>query len=340
MQDQGDRPVRSARPTLLSSEPQSGPQHQRILSALEGAPVVVPATAARAGAAAEGVRRKPRTLLWSGLGLGALAAAGLFFMPADDEERAPHETVAAPSPARAGAVPALVAAVRPGAPAASKALPPAAALPTGAAAAGPAAPSAATAMPATTATPADAPAPAGKPGTQATAAASAAPESANPLAALAPTPVHAPASALPHHDQLTQALEKPSKQPRRAPPADAAAKPKPRSEEGRAGAKSSRHAAPSRAAPAKPTSSKAAPSKGSTTSRSVPKEQDSDVALLAALMSHMQARPKPATPAEQLKVCRQYNAAGEAQCRARLCQGAARKEPACRSAALAKSAAD
>jgi hypothetical protein len=60
------------------------------------------------------------------------------------------------------------------------------------------------------------------------------------------------------------------------------------------------------------------------------KEQDSDVVLLAALMSHMEPRRGKATPAEQLEACRRYNAAGEEQCRARVCETAGAKEPACK----------
>jgi hypothetical protein len=60
------------------------------------------------------------------------------------------------------------------------------------------------------------------------------------------------------------------------------------------------------------------------------REQDSDVVLLAALMSHMEPKRGKATPAEQLESCRRYNAAGEEQCRARVCAAAGRKEPACK----------
>jgi hypothetical protein len=59
-------------------------------------------------------------------------------------------------------------------------------------------------------------------------------------------------------------------------------------------------------------------------------EADSDVVLLAALVSHIEPKKGKATPAEQLEACRRYNAAGEAQCRARVCEKAGRKEAACR----------
>jgi hypothetical protein len=59
-------------------------------------------------------------------------------------------------------------------------------------------------------------------------------------------------------------------------------------------------------------------------------EADSDVVLLAALVSHIEPKKGKATPAEQLEACRRYNAAGEAQCRARVCASADRKEAGCR----------
>jgi hypothetical protein len=59
-------------------------------------------------------------------------------------------------------------------------------------------------------------------------------------------------------------------------------------------------------------------------------EADSDVVLLAALVSHIEPKTGKATPAEQLEACRRYNAAGEAQCRARVCATAGRKEAACK----------
>lgn len=59
-------------------------------------------------------------------------------------------------------------------------------------------------------------------------------------------------------------------------------------------------------------------------------EADSDVVLLAALVSHIEPKKGKATPAEQLEACRRYNAAGEAQCRARVCASAGRKEAACK----------
>jgi hypothetical protein len=66
------------------------------------------------------------------------------------------------------------------------------------------------------------------------------------------------------------------------------------------------------------------------------READSDVVLLAALMSHIDPAARKATPAEQLAACRRYNAAGEEQCRARVCETAGRKEAACRRAPVAR----
>ena len=60
------------------------------------------------------------------------------------------------------------------------------------------------------------------------------------------------------------------------------------------------------------------------------REQDSDVVLLAALIGHMEPKRGKATPAEQLDACRRYNAAGEEQCRARVCAAAGPKEAACK----------
>ena len=61
------------------------------------------------------------------------------------------------------------------------------------------------------------------------------------------------------------------------------------------------------------------------------READSDVVLLAALVSHIEPKKGKTTPAEQLEACRRYNAAGEAQCRARVCEKAGPKEAACKS---------
>lgn len=73
------------------------------------------------------------------------------------------------------------------------------------------------------------------------------------------------------------------------------------------------------------------------------KQPDNDVTLITALMAHLQTRPpvkKTSTPAEQLKTCKQYNAAGEEQCRARLCAAEAKKEPECKVAPGAKTASN
>ncbi|WP_413671522.1 hypothetical protein ACEN9H_18175 [Massilia cellulosiltytica] len=70
------------------------------------------------------------------------------------------------------------------------------------------------------------------------------------------------------------------------------------------------------------------------------REQDSDVVLLAALIGHMEPKRGKATPAEQLASCRRYNAAGEEQCRARVCAAAAPKEPACKRVHAARADAE
>jgi outer membrane biosynthesis protein TonB len=70
------------------------------------------------------------------------------------------------------------------------------------------------------------------------------------------------------------------------------------------------------------------------------REQDSDVVLLAALIGHMEPKRGKATPAEQLASCRRYNAAGEEQCRARVCAAASPKEPACKRVQAARADAE
>ncbi len=71
---------------------------------------------------------------------------------------------------------------------------------------------------------------------------------------------------------------------------------------------------------------------------------DSDVTLLAALMTHVQAAKtpskEPSTPAYQLKQCGRMNEAGAAQCRAHLCATTASKEPECKQPAAVKTAAE
>jgi hypothetical protein len=65
--------------------------------------------------------------------------------------------------------------------------------------------------------------------------------------------------------------------------------------------------------------------------------QDSDVGLLAALMRHMEPVNRKATPAQQLEACRRYNAAGEEQCRVRVCDAVGRREAACKRVPVAPS---
>lgn len=74
------------------------------------------------------------------------------------------------------------------------------------------------------------------------------------------------------------------------------------------------------------------------------KPQDSDVTLLAALMTHVQAAKgpskEPSTPAYQLKQCGRLNEAGASQCRAHLCATTASKEPECKQPVAVKTAAE
>lgn len=128
----------------------------------------------------------------------------------------------------------------------------------------------------------------------------------NPLADMAPVPaaVTPRTHAAKPHDTLTRALEKPASR------AHAAEAPR-KAEQARAEAKKAKEKAVKRRAQG---------------------EADSDVVLLAALMSHMQPPRRKATLADQLQICKQYNAVGEEQCRARVCSAADPKEAACKKA--------
>lgn len=258
LQDQGDRPARPGRPSLISSAPQAEPERQRILSSLDGKPAT-PNAAAPAG--------KPVALVWGGVAIGALAiAAGLYSLLGDTAgEPAPTLIAAAPVAATPVSTPPAPAPVS---------------VPV-------AAPVAAEPVPA--------------PSTAATLHDTADAAASNPLADMAPPPPKTSAKK----DHLTQALEKPSKDKAREHKVAENKKPV---------VKKPREKAPTQA---------------------VPKPADNDVTLLAALMAHMEPRGKKATPAEQLKICKQYNAAGEQQCRARLCATDARKEPECKPAKTA-----
>lgn len=124
------------------------------------------------------------------------------------------------------------------------------------------------------------------------------------------------------HDQLTQALERPSAKA----PVVAHAEHK-----------------PERKAEKVKLAQKSAAKEKAVAKAEARQPADNDVTLLAALMAHLQTRPpvkKTSTPAEQLKTCKQYNAAGEEQCRARLCAADAKKEPECKAAPIAKASSD
>ena len=142
---------------------------------------------------------------------------------------------------------------------------------------------------------------------------------ANPLADMAPTPTHAPApGSTSKHDRnhaavdpLMRALE--NKQARHSPASRKQRAPK--------------HAAIAQSKPAPKSARQRAQN-----------EPDSDVVLLAALMSHMDPRNRKATLEERLQTCKRYNAAGETECRARVCAGAERKEAACKGLQAARTA--
>lgn len=125
-----------------------------------------------------------------------------------------------------------------------------------------------------------------------------------------------PAVPKPPRDELAEALARPH----------AAAKPKPKL----AQAAESKKADKPQAKPVKLAQKAEPAAKVKAKAAAAP---DSDVALLAALMAHVQAgQPSkaPSTPAYQLKQCGLQNEAGAAQCRAHLCANAARKEPECK----------
>lgn len=309
MQQQGDRPGRGGRPSLLAPGEQAAPERQGILSSLDGN-LAKPPAPPRA--------RAPRTRrwLWGGAAaVGAVVVGGALFLLAEgdsegDAEHAPtvvaaapaatnppaHAPVAAPAPASApvSARADLEAALSGAAPASTPALP----------AAG-------------------APAPAGT-ATPAVPAAAAVPDTAvpagpipNPLADMAPPPTKAERRKAAHErEEARHAGDKRTAEKRAA--------------EKRADAKRAdeKRAAEKRAAD-KHAKDKHAKDKQKG------RVQDSDVVLLTALMNHMDPKARKATPAEQLETCKRYNTAGEEQCRIRVCKTAGSKEPACKKAPAA-----
>jgi hypothetical protein len=140
-----------------------------------------------------------------------------------------------------------------------------------------------------------------------------------------------PAKPASGHDELKQALERPSA---KAPaPALAHVDRKPEHKADKA----------DKAEKLKLAQKAAAKEKAVAKAKAEAKQPDNDVTLLAALMAHLQTRPpvkKTSSPADQLKTCKQYNAAGEEQCRARLCAADAKKEPECKVAPIAKASSD
>ncbi|AXA90910.1 hypothetical protein [Massilia sp. YMA4] len=136
------------------------------------------------------------------------------------------------------------------------------------------------------------------------------------------------AKAAERPDPLTQALERPSK----------------KDGEERASAKKAEAKEPARnEAKKKPPKEKPAREKPKAAPQPRQPAPDKDATVLAALMAHVQPNsqiPRKSTPAQQLKSCRQYNAAGEEQCRARLCSNTAKNEPECKARAKRKAATD
>ena len=131
------------------------------------------------------------------------------------------------------------------------------------------------------------------------------------------------AKAAPHPDALTQALEQPS--PKAAPPQPE----KPKQQKA------------ARAEPQKKPVKEKQKDKPKAAPQARP--QDKDAAVLAVLMANAQPNgpvPRKSTPAQQLKSCHQYNAAGAEQCRARLCSNTAKNEPECKARNKRKAASD
>ncbi|TWI69204.1 hypothetical protein IP91_00270 [Pseudoduganella lurida] len=294
MQEQGDRPARPGRPSLISSAPDTETGPQGILSSLDGksgAKVARPAAAP--------AREKSRPLVWGVLGLGIVAVvAGMIALGTDDGPRETAPMLAAAAPPAAMPAPAS--------PAASSA-------------AGASAASASAIAP--------------EPEPSAAAVLQDAPEvaAATPPAPAEAAPFKSITGAAGNKDPLSQALERPAKDTvaKSAHHAD-----KPRADDKKGGEKkvNEKKVSETRLAQAR------TPQKPAV--KAEPKPADNDVVLLAALMAHMQPRNRKATPAEQLKICRQYNAAGEEQCRARLCEGDARKEPECKARRIMKESSD
>ena len=155
-----------------------------------------------------------------------------------------------------------------------------------------------------------------------------------PVALPAPAPAPAPAAAVLHEEPAAPV------EPMTNPLADMAAPAEPahrkeraaKAEKSAKAAKAENREAHAKAAHAKAQerAREAAKDKKPKAKPGAMREQDSDVVLLAALIGHMEPKRGKATPAEQLEACRRYNAAGEEQCRARVCAAAGPKESACK----------
>jgi hypothetical protein len=157
------------------------------------------------------------------------------------------------------------------------------------------------------------------------------------------TPVSMPApaastAAVLHDEPAAPALPEPAA-PMANPLAEMAASPAPERHKTHA-EKPERKEAHAKAAHRKAHDAAQETARGGKEKRTKPRsahEQDSDVVLLAALMSHMEPVNRKATPTQQLEACRRYNAAGEEQCRVRVCDAVGRKEAACKRVPAARS---
>jgi hypothetical protein len=302
LQHSDERPTTSGRPSLLSSEQQAEADRHRILGGLDSKSTSTSAGVQRA-------RKSTTTWLLAGAAVLAIGAGSMVWLSSEGEKEiilagtAPLPSTAAPAAALAS-------------------------------------------EPVTAAAAALASEPV-------TAAASVEADEVSTAAILEDAPVVAakssPVAAKDQPvDELTKFLE-----PKAAPPVRVAAKPAPKKPVLVAKAAPAK-AAPAKAALAKPTE-KARPHPTAMASNVEPVikkkpvvqpkavvRQDSDVALLAALVAHSKAsQPKMSTPAAKLQHCKTLGSVEEAeQCRARLCAASAKNEPECKAPKLAKAASE
>lgn len=337
MQHSDDRPPASGRPSLLSAEQQGEADRQRILSGLETKPSLTTAGAQKARSGAVKWVAAGAAVLALTAGAGAwlvsegekeIVLAGTAPLPATPAPAAPLASEPVPAGAQIGEEVSTAAILQDTPVMAEKAPAPA--------------PGAAPSVPAPSA-------PKGKPtdelksllekGLPAPAKRSAPPPLV--LADAAPyagAPVKAAPVAVPKAKAVKSAPAKPA--PVKAAPKPAAVpdenaqasnvQPKPVKKTVVA------KADPKAKAKSAPAKKKEAPSKASA-------KEDTDVALLAALVAHSKAtQPKSASSAAaKLRQCKTLGSVADAeQCRTKLCAGSAKNEAECKPARVAKAVAE